>query len=152
MCEKKLCLTNQKPHRTSLIFELASGNACRVVLGPTTSNEETVFNILKTNWDKIKLDDYNLFSWDSLPRFLKSKLEEVLQFCYNWIDSAEQPSIHLRKDYRELIMLTVIYLGRSLDAGYAFNFQAPGTSHHARWMSRIKYALKISLFKSQLLR
>ena len=39
------------------IFELASGNACRVVFGPTTSKEETVFNILKTNWDKIKLDD-----------------------------------------------------------------------------------------------
>ena len=155
------------------IFELSSGNACRVVFGPTTSNKETVFNILKTNWDKIKLDDYNLFNWDSLPRFLKSKREEVLQFCYNWINSAKQSSIHLRKDYRELIMLTVIYLGGSLDAGFsrifnfqapgashharwinfqAFNFQAPGASHHARWMSRMIYALKISLFKSQLLR
>ena len=79
-----------------------------------------------------------------MPRFLKSKREEVLQFCYNWINSAEQSSIHLRKDYRELIMLTVIYLGGSLDAGYALNFQAPEASHHARWMSRIIYALKIS--------
>ena len=40
-------------------------------------------------------------------------------------------------------MLTVIYLKRSLDAGHAFNFQAPKASPHARWISRIIYALKI---------
>ena len=113
-------------------FELASENACRVLFGHTTSNEETVFNILKTNWDKIKLDDYNFFNWDSLPCFLKSKGEEVLQFYYNWINGAEQSSIHLREDYRELMMLTAIYLGGSLDAGHVFNFQAPRASHHAR--------------------
>ena len=125
------------------ISKLASGNACRVVFGPTTSNEETVFYILKTNWDEIKLDDYDLFNWDSLPRFLKSKREEVLQFCYNWVNSAEQSSIHLCIGCRELIMLAVIYLGGSLGAGHVFNFQDPGPSHHVRWMSRIIYALKI---------
>ena len=99
---------------------------------PHTSNEETVFNILKTNWNEIKLDDYNLFNWDSFSYFLKSKGEEVLQFYYNWINGAEQSSIHLHKDYRELMTLTVIYLGGSLDAGHVFNVQAPGASHHAR--------------------
>ena len=51
------------------IFELTSGDACRVVFGPTTSNEEPVFNLLKSNWERIKVDDYKSFNWDSLPRF-----------------------------------------------------------------------------------
>ena len=134
------------------IFELTSGDACRVVFGPTTSNEEPVFNLLKSNWERIKVNDYKSFNWDSLPRFLKRKREEVLQFCYSWINGPENKSLNIRKDYKELIMLTILYLGGNLNSKQAFHFQAPGASLHVRWMSRIMYTLKISSFKTQLLK
>ena len=53
------------------------------------------------------------------------------------MNGSEKASLHMRKDYREFIMLAIIYLGGEVDDGQVFNFQAPGASHYARWMSRI---------------
>lgn len=52
-----------------------------------------------------------------------------------------------REDYRELLELTLIFLGKVPPRG--IKFRCPGAIHHARWMSKLLYVLKIYLFRKQ---
>src|SRR6218665_3164420 len=52
---------------------------------------------------------------------------------------------HQREDYRELLELTLMFLGRVPPRG--ISFRKPGAIHRARLMSRLIYALKIVLFR-----
>ena len=51
-----------------------------------------------------------------------------------------------RGDYKELVELLIIYLGGKI---YNFKFRITGADHHAIWMSKIIYCLKISLLINQ---
>jgi len=55
-----------------------------------------------------------------------------------------------RDDYRELLELTIIYLGGRPSRG--MHFMQLGALHRARWMARVIYAIKIRLFCSQFVR
>lgn len=51
-----------------------------------------------------------------------------------------------RADYKELLLLSYIFLGgKNIPA----TFRAPGATHHARWMTKALYSLKLYLFQSQ---
>ncbi|KAG0719104.1 hypothetical protein GWK47_007383 [Chionoecetes opilio] len=52
-----------------------------------------------------------------------------------------------RDDYRELLELSVIVLGGMPARG--IRFRRPGAHHHARWMAKLIYAVKIYLFRGQ---
>src|SRR6218665_4181115 len=52
-----------------------------------------------------------------------------------------------RDDYRELLELTIIYLGGR--PSRSMHFMQHGALHRARWMACVIYAIKISLFCSQ---
>ena len=54
----------------------------------------------------------------------------------------------VREDYKELAMLSLLYLGGSLSEGIPI--YAPGAYTHARWMARVIYTVKIVLFREQL--
>lgn len=54
---------------------------------------------------------------------------------------------HSRDDYKELIELCILFLGERPNETY--NFRAPAAMHHARWMSKALYSLKIYMFKKQ---
>ena len=47
-----------------------------------------------------------------------------------------------RDDYKELLTLTIISLGGNIPE---FRMMLPGPDHHARWMSKVIYILKIKL-------
>ena len=94
----------------------------------------------------LNLDVLNL-DRSSLPQFLASKCEDILEFCLNFL-SFNTNSLHLRKDYREFICLAVIFLGGSFQSEFHFSFLAPGAVSHARWMAKIIYTIKIALFSS----
>ncbi|GBM29634.1 hypothetical protein AVEN_130107-1 [Araneus ventricosus] len=53
----------------------------------------------------------------------------------------------VRVDYRELIELSIVFLGG--DAEKKIKIRPPGAMHRARWMDRAIYSLKLSLFSSQ---
>jgi len=61
------------------------------------------------------------------------------------MDQLRKP--HNRDDYRELLELAVIFLGGTPTRGISFLY--PGTIHHARWMSKAIYSLKIFIFHNQ---
>ena len=52
-----------------------------------------------------------------------------------------------REDYRELLELTLLFLGETPPRGV--HFRVLGAFHHARWMSKLLYILKLNLFKNQ---
>lgn len=54
---------------------------------------------------------------------------------------------HPRNDYREFLELSCIFLGGIPPRGVIF--KKPGANHHARWMAKAIYSLKLFLFKDQ---
>ncbi len=52
-----------------------------------------------------------------------------------------------REDYRELLELTIIYLGGS--TSWKFKLRKPGAHHHARFMAYAIYFLKIELMSER---
>lgn len=66
---------------------------------------------------------------------------DVIDFVVDYLQ-IKQP----RKDYRELLELTVIFLGGVPHRGIFL--RVPGAIHHARWMAKAIYCLKIFLFRS----
>lgn len=52
-----------------------------------------------------------------------------------------------RDDYRELLLLCLVFLDSFSEEN--FSFKRPGAMHHARWMSKAIYSLKIFLFRHQ---
>ena len=52
-----------------------------------------------------------------------------------------------RGDYREFLQLVVVSLGGEREKG--FTFKVPGADHHARWMSKGIYYLKMFLLSHQ---
>lgn len=55
--------------------------------------------------------------------------------------------IQIILDCRELLELVVIFLGIEISSN--FKFRLPGPSHHARWMAKAIYSLKIFMFRDQ---
>ena len=55
-------------------------------------------------------------------------------------------------DYKEFLELAKLILGESIERkkGYTFTIQRPGADHHARWMSKSIYILKMTLLLHQL--
>lgn len=54
----------------------------------------------------------------------------------------------VRDDYKEFLELIIIFLGGNLPKGNKFH--PPGATHHARWMSKAIYTLKIFMFRDQI--
>ena len=68
--------------------------------------------------------------------------EEVIMFATDQLHQYQQ-----RDDYKELLELTIIFLGGQPPKGVRFRY--PGTIHCARWMSLAIYTLKMVIFREQ---
>jgi len=75
-------------------------------------------------------------------KLLDDEVDTVLSFTLNCLKVQQ-----CREDYREFLELTVIFLGGIPVRG--ISFRVPGAIHHARWMSKAIYSLKICLFSEQ---
>ena len=69
--------------------------------------------------------------------------DEAISFVAGCLTREKQP----RDDYREMLELTLIFLGEVPPTG--IRFRKPGAYHHARWMAKIIYCFKIYLFRGQ---
>ena len=68
--------------------------------------------------------------------------DELLEFF-----AAQLAMAQPRDDYRELIELSMIFLGQAPHRG--IHFQTPGPKRHVRWMSTVLYSLKMWMFRGQ---
>ena len=69
--------------------------------------------------------------------------EEMIKFIEGVMTIDTQP----RDDYRELMELTLLFLGRSPSRGT--RFRVPGANHQARWMAKVIYTFKVWMFRNQ---
>ena len=102
-----------------------------------------IFGHFRDYWPRI---DQNAFSTamedDSTAAVVTPWKDAVIHFAV-----AQLGEFQPRDDYRELLELTIIFLGSTPPRGVKFQF--PGALHRARWMARAIYSIKMYLFRDQ---
>ena len=106
------------------------------------ATKKLLFRAFVASWKLVDKTDYRVFTPSTRERQVSA--EAVVAFLLQWLEDDA-----MRHDYKELIELTILYLGGVFPPQYKFTFKAPGAFHHARWMSKIIYTLKYALFGHQ---
>ena len=122
------------------IHELHVKRVFQGVFGETKDPGVSIFRRLKSSWHSLTLDHENLHKIDftTAPEWVKEEADRVLDWAKKELAKNTWP----RADYQELLQLAIICLGGEVSG---FKFRIPGPDHHARWMSKCIYILKLSL-------
>ena len=72
-------------------------------------------------------------------------MQEEAMAVLSWAEAELAKNTWPREDYRELLRLTIATLGGVVPG---FQFLQPGPDHHARWMSKCLYYLKMKLLSN----
>ena len=105
---------------------------------PGTSGPNVpLFKRFQNDWSTI--DSTNCESGlEALEPLLRSNIYCIVSFIKEYLQK-QQP----RDDYKELLELSLLFLGETDD----IRIRKPGACHHARWMSKAIYSLKIFLLR-----
>src|SRR5688572_2736814 len=76
---------------------------------------------------------------------LQSLRNDAIDFYTHMLQ--REPGAIPREDYRELLELAILFLGKVPPSGV--RFRVSGAFHHARWMAKLLYVLKLNLFQQQ---
>ena len=122
------------------IAELHIGSATKEICGETKDPGMSLFRRLRDHWSSLEpdMDDLLLLDLSSLTPELKEEASDVLKWAQEELKKGTFP----RDDYREFLELVIVSLGGKVKG---FTFKLPGPDHHARWMSKCIYFLKIRL-------
>ena len=131
------------------IAELILRSAFDSLFGNTTGPEVVLFKVLRKTWDSLDLQNIQLP--DRFPAVYRGRVDPILAFIDNRLDPANR-NLLPRCDYKEYLELAKLFLGGSItrEKGYVYSIQRPGVEHHARWMSKAIYILKMSLVQHQI--
>lgn len=126
------------------IFELLLKSVFDLKLKlPTTGPDVPIFKRFQQQWPTLNTQNYFIGLNDTVVKSLvENKKDLIIEFC-----NKELKERQCREDYRELLELTVIFLGAIPSRGITFRY--PGAFHHAWWMSKAIYSFKIFLFQNQ---
>ena len=124
--------------------ELHIKHAFTALRGELDRPDEPLFKTFQSDYSSFEIDYSSLclFEWptDKLcPIWIQAK--SVL----TWAEQCLKNETFPREDYRELLQLTVKYLGGDVQN---FRFRKPGADHHARFMSQSIYLLKMELLSN----
>jgi len=102
-----------------------------------------LFKRFQASWSKINTQNFvpGIYSTE-VQEVFKNNLDDILMSLKIAI-SKKLP----REDYRELLDLSIIYLGGVPPGG--IQFRKPGAYHMARWMAKAIYTLKLYLFRTE---
>ena len=81
------------------------------------------------------------FAPKNADEWLQKRAQEVLEWAVKQLKNKTFP----RDDFKEVVHLLVVWLRGHVED---FTFKFPGADHHARWMSKLIYALKITLLSN----
>lgn len=125
------------------IMELMLEAVVLFAVGPSSGPDILIFKRFKNNWAGLKQDDFKTVSSDaSTLKYVENISADTISFAKKQLE-LYQP----RADYKELLILIIIFLGGTLDK--ELSFRAPAGLHRARWMAKAIYSLKIYLFRDQ---
>lgn len=125
------------------ILELIVAAVFNSLMGPSTGPNIKMFQRFSDEWmnlDKLEYEDGMLD--DMVAEKMSPMKDEILNFIRQQLHD-----IQPRDDYRELLILSMMFLGAKPEEGIVI--RKPGAYHRARWMAKLIYCLKIFLFRSQ---
>lgn len=102
-----------------------------------------LFKKFRDSWKNINSTMIELQTDFVTQHYCESKITPLIKFYQGKLDQDL-----IRNDYRELIELCIVFLGG--DSEKIIQIRPPGAMHHARWMAKAIYSLKICLLMSQL--
>jgi hypothetical protein len=127
-------------HEVHVLF----GHVFKAVFVPTSGPDVLFCKRFQEYWTR--LDKKVLFLYNRLNGELKTLKMEAIEFIMDILNK----KVNLKlpgEDYRELLQLSLIFLGEFPQSG--INFPVTGAFHHARWLAKFIYILKIFLFQTE---
>ncbi|XP_050527117.1 uncharacterized protein LOC126897501 [Daktulosphaira vitifoliae] len=121
------------------ILEIVLSKVFTLCFGPSSGPDIPLFKRFKVAWPLIHKENYQPL--EKAPGSENLKLNAVNALLVV-LGRNKQP----RDDYMELIEMTLLALGHT---PYKIHWRAPGAVHHARWMAKLLYAIKIHLFREE---
>lgn len=121
------------------VMELILSKVFTVCCGPSSAPDIPIFKRFRAVWAGIVQNDYRTLD-------LKEGCEDLQQSTLQFLAQMLERDRQIRDDYQELIELTMVILGSPPEA---IHWRSPGPVHHARWMAKLLYAMKIILFRDQ---
>lgn len=125
------------------ILELVAGAAFYEMMGATSAPEILLFKRFQAHWQFIRQDQFQDSSSTDETATAVADIKDDLEA---FLISAISDNL-ARDDYRELLELTLIFIGIAPPRGVRFT--QPGAMHQARWMSKVIYTFKVWMFRSQ---
>lgn len=112
----------------------------QVTKGPNVK----VFERFANSWNEIHKTRFKSGIIDPNVKKHMNKviIDAIKKFCSDELN-VNQP----RDDYKELLELTILFVGGNVSTGY--KYAPPGAAHHARWMTKAIYLLKIYMFRDK---
>jgi hypothetical protein len=102
-----------------------------------------IFVHFREYWPKVNQDAFSTAMADEgTAALVEPWKDNIIAFA-----AAQLENFQPRDDYRELLELTIIFLGGVPRRGIRFMY--PGAVHRARWMARAIYCIKMWLFRSE---
>ncbi|XP_044015282.1 uncharacterized protein LOC122857241 [Aphidius gifuensis] len=126
------------------IFELVLRSAFEVYIPSVGSPNVSLFKRFRDGWNNL---DHAKFTTGIQDGSLKNKLIEHIDAIDLFVQDKLKDRC-LRDDYQELLNLTRIVIGKVPPSEAKFRY--PGAFHHARWMAKAIYALKMYLFRERI--
>ena len=140
-------------------------HANTAIFGPTKSPEEALFKVFQSNFDSLDKNTVQKYEWsgdESSPVGpFKFQTERALAVKV-WAEECCRTGVFPREDYRELLELITHVLGGRIvrksvvnkeapPRAVQFKMERPGAFHHARFMSKAIYYIKMFMLAPQLL-
>lgn len=138
LLEKKLCKDLLYTPCRHHIKELILGNVFSVKITSSTSPEVSDFKNFQREWENLNHSEFNS-GIGLIHEKLVPDIEKKTKFIEVYLEK-KMP----RADYKELLELSLLFLGHNKSL---IKFRKPGAMHHARWMSKAIYCLKMFLFR-----
>ena len=125
------------------VFETVLRGVFEAMMGPNSSLDTPLFKRFKDSWstiDRMKTDH------GMIDEVVRDEVADVRDSVLDFV-SLNLRGKQYRDDYKEFLELTALFLNAEYSA--ELTVRAPGAVHHARWMAKALYCLKIFLFRSQ---
>ncbi|KAK2704352.1 hypothetical protein QYM36_016666 [Artemia franciscana] len=125
------------------VMELLIGAVFQVCLGSTSAPQVPMFTCFQQYWMFIDRSRFKTgISSYAVSTSVQDIKDSTTEFAKGYLRES-QP----RDDYREFLELVIIFLG--LVPEREIQFMPPGATHHAQWLSKVIYSLKIWMFRGQ---
>lgn len=123
------------------VYEIMLRAVFEAKLTPTSAPTVPMFERFSKSWSHLNHDTFRSGIEDQIvcSQMSLDERKDVIDFCKKQLTKS-----HCRADYKEMIELTLDFLG----SGH-YKIKAPGATSHARWMSKGIYCLKIFGFRDE---